>query len=269
MAYSPRLRLFVITLAAALALFACAGTPPAEPDGTAHLLPHKLVGSGSPIVVFDAGAGEKWRTWDKVLPEVSQFTRAYAYTRRGYVGTQLVSNRDGSTIVEELRAQLRANHLEPPYILVGHSIGGLYMQIFAQLHPDEVAGVVLVDTTHPDQMDRMQRERPGNYRLMKTMTALQGATTIGAEMRGIVETQKEWHATGPLPRVPTILLSAQRDTAINGAGFTGFIQQLHRELAAEWPGAELRMVDSDHFVQRNRPEAVVQAVRDVFARVAR
>lgn len=251
-----------------LALAACASSPSNQPEGTPKLLPHKLEGSGNPTVVFEAGAGEKWQTWDKVLPEVGKLTRAYAYTRRGYVGTQLATHRDAATIVEELRVQLRALHLDPPYILVGHSIGGLYMQVFAKTHPEEVAAIVLVDTTHPDQFDRMKTERPGNYAMVKTMMALNVATTVGAELRGIGESAQQWHASGPLPQIPTILLSAARDTTINGPKFTGFMQQLHRELAAAWPGAELRMSDSDHFIQRKKPDDVIQAVRDVLGRVS-
>jgi len=252
-----------------LALASCAAAPQQESQASGPHLPFKLAGSGEPTVVFEAGAGERLDTWDKVLPEVSGLTRAFAYTRRGYQGTPALTHRDAATIVDELRSTLRERNIAPPYILVGHSIGGLYMQVFAKQYPEEVAGVVLVDTTHPDQFERMKTERSGNYWLAKTAGALNGASTVGAEMRGVGETQKQWHAAGPLPKVPTILLSAMRDTAINGHEFTGFMQQLHRELAASWPGAELRMVDSDHFIQRHRPQDVAQAIRDVLECVRR
>ena len=253
----------------ALALASCATAPTPESVATGAHLPFKLAGNGEPTVVFEAGAGEELDTWDKVLPEVSGMTRAFAYSRRGYHGAPALSHRDAATIVEELRATLRAQNIAPPYILVGHSIGGLYVQVFAKKYPDEVAGVVLVDSTHPDQFERMKTERSGNYWLAKTAGVLNGATTMGAEMRGIEATQKQWHAAGPLPKVPTIVLSAMRDTAINGHEFTSFMQQLHRELVAAWPGAELRMVDSNHFIQRNRPQDVIQAIRDVLERVRR
>ena len=244
-----------------IALGFCALPMVSRADGLSYV----QAGTGTPTVVFEAGAGEQLDTWKKVLPDVSKLTRTFAYTRRGYGGMPALNHRDGASIVEELRALLRDQHIEPPYILVGHSIGGLYMQLFAKTFPQEVAGLVLVDTTCADQFERMKTERPGKYRLAKTMMSI-NATTVGAEMRGIEETRTEWHAAGPLPAVPVILLSAMRDTAINGAEFTQFIQGLHRELAASWSGAELRMVDSDHFVQKHRPEDVVRAVRDVLER---
>jgi pimeloyl-ACP methyl ester carboxylesterase len=247
-----------------LGLAACASSPTA-PESL-HL-PVKLNGLGSPAVIFEAGAGEKLDTWDLVQPEVSKLARTFAYTRHGYAGAPALSHRDALTIVEELRAQLREHQLPPPYLLVGHSIGGLYMQVYAKTYPQEVMGVVLVDTSHPDQIERMKTERHGNYLLARTMMVTLGyANTAGAEMRGFAESQRQWHAAGPWPDVPMILLSAQRDTGLNGHEFTAFFQNLQRELVASWPGAELRNVDSDHFVQRNRPEEVVKAIRDVLAR---
>lgn len=257
-----------LTTACVLGLVACAGTPTSNEQGTTLKLPFKQSGAGQPTVVFEAGAGEQWATWDKVLPEVNNVAHTFAYTRRGYSGLPVLAHRDAVTIVDELRTLLREQHVEPPYILVGHSLGGLYMQVFAKHHPEEVAGIVLVDTTHPDQFARMKTERRGSYWLAQTMMTLNGATTVSAEMRAVGEVQKQWHAAGPLPEVPTIVLSAMRDTSINGPEFTQFMQQLHRELVASWRGAELRMVDSDHFIQRNRPEDVVQAIRDVLGRVA-
>lgn len=249
-----------------LGLAGCAGAPPSPDQDTLHL-PFRLSGNGTPTVIFEAGAGEKLDTWDRVQPEVSRLTRTFAYTRRGYAGVPALSHRDALTIIEELRAQLREHQLPPPYLLVGHSIGGFYMQLYAKTYPGEVMGVVLVDTSHPDQLERMKTERHGNYLLAKTMmVTLGGANTAGAEMRGIAESRKQWHAAGPWPDVPMILLSAQRDTGINGHAFTLFFQNLQRELVASWPGAELREVDSDHFVQRNRPNEVVRAIRDVLER---
>lgn len=264
-------RLFMTTCLFGLA--ACASAPPSPTpsagEDTLHL-PFKLSGSGSPTVIFEAGAGEKLDTWDRVQPEVSQLTRTFAYTRRGYAGLPALSHRDARTIIEELRAQLREQQLSPPYLLVGHSIGGLYMQLYAKTYPGEVMGVVLVDTSHPDQLERMKTERHGNYLLARTMMMTLGAgNTAGAEMRGFAESQQQWHAAGPWPEVPMILLSAQRDTGINSHEFTAFFQSLQRELVASWPGAELRPVDSDHFVQRNRPDAVVKAIRDVLERAKR
>jgi len=224
-------------------------------------------GAGAPAVIFEAGAGDGLETWEQVFPEVAKLTTAFAYSRRGYgVGTPVLTHRDGATIVAELRALLATEGLQPPYILVGHSLGGLYMQLFAKLYPAEVAGVVLVDSTSPDHMARMKDERPGNYALMQSVLTINALHTMSAEVRGITETSRQFHAAGPFPPCPMILLSAKRGTAIDGAGFVEFVQRMQAEVVAEWPGAEQRLVDSRHYIQREKPDAVITAIREVLVR---
>lgn len=219
------------------------------------------------MVVFEAGAGDGLETWVAVFPEVAKFTTAFAYSRRGYgVGVPVLVHRDGTSIVAELRALLAAQQLEPPYILVGHSLGGLYMQLFAKLHPNEVAGVVLVDPTSPDQMARMKEERHGNYALLQSMITLNALHTVSAEVRGMTATSQQWHEAGGFPQRPMILLSANRATAIDGADFPAFIQRLQASVVGAWPGAEQRFIESRHYIQRERPEAVIAAIREVFER---
>ena len=224
-------------------------------------------GTGSPTVIFEAGAGEKLDTWEKVFPVIAQDTTVFAYSRRGYgVGLPVLTKRDGATIVAELRALLAAEGLRPPYLLVGHSLGGLYLQLFAKMYPQEVAGAVLVDPTSPDQMARMQQEHAGSYALMQTMLAVSSLSTVTAEMRAMDETSRQWHAAGPFPRCPMILLSARRPTGPMGEDFLLFIQRMQAQVVAAWPGAEQRLVDSNHFIQQERPDVVIAAIREVLAR---
>src|SRR5262249_40001039 len=101
------------------------------------------LGQGGPVTVFEAGGGMRMSTWKKVFSDVATFTTAVAYNRAGF-GNSSPSEapRNGPSIVRELRAFLRELGLSPPYVLVGHSLGGLYMQPFARLPPDEGAGSV-------------------------------------------------------------------------------------------------------------------------------
>lgn len=255
----------------AVALCAIAGCATLPGNGsietTAGRFKSAQAGSGAPTVVFEAGAGDGLETWTEVFPEVTKFTTAIAYSRRGYGwGVPALSQRDGATVVAELRLLLAAQKLPPPYVLVGHSLGGLYVQLFAKLYPAEVAGVVLVDPTPPDHLARMQQERPGNYALVKTMLAVNAAKTLGAELRGLDETSRQWHQAGPFPGAPMILLSARRATWIDGPGFAAFLQERHRELVRAWPGAEQRLIDSTHYIQRDQPDAVTGAIREIVRR---
>jgi pimeloyl-ACP methyl ester carboxylesterase len=114
-----------------------------------HLLE---AGTGEPAVIFDAGLPGTSLGWCYVQPEVAKFTRTASYDRAG-LGWSECGPRPRTTrqIVAELRTALASAGIAPPYVLVGHSFGGFTAQFFAHTYPEEVAGVVLVDSIHPGE----------------------------------------------------------------------------------------------------------------------
>ena len=109
-------------------------------------------GTGGPTVVLDAGLGNISADWGLVQPEIAKFTRVVSYDRAG-TGWSEVSpfSRTSQQIVSELHTLLEEAKLPKPYILVGHSFGGHNVQLYAENYPDEVAGIVLVDSCHEQQ----------------------------------------------------------------------------------------------------------------------
>src|SRR5918999_4922547 len=108
------------------------------------------VGQGSPTVVLDAALGAMSADWVLVQREVSDTTRVCAYDRAGMGWSEMGPEpRDAKQISSELHTLLTKAGIEGPYVLVGHSFGGMYMQTFAARYPEEVAGVALVDSSHP------------------------------------------------------------------------------------------------------------------------
>lgn len=109
-------------------------------------------GSGSPTVVFDSGLGDSARAWGLVQPLVSQLTRTCAYDRAG-LGFSDPGNRAGTSanIVDDLHRLLGNADIKPPYVLVGHSFGGMNVKLFARTYTAEVVGMVLVDPSHEEQ----------------------------------------------------------------------------------------------------------------------
>lgn len=117
-----------------------------------HRLHYRCSGTGTPAVVFDAGIAASSLTWSRVQPAIAELTRAFSYDRAGLAWSEAASSpRTMATLVGELRLLLRTADVPPPYILVGHSFGGLVIRAFAQAHPDEVAGLVFVDPLHPEE----------------------------------------------------------------------------------------------------------------------
>jgi len=127
--------------------------PPGEMvDVGSHSLHIDCVGQGNPTVVLDAGTGEMSADWVWVQWEVSDATRVCAYDRSGMGWSEMGPEpRDARRISGELHALLEGASIEGPYVLVGHSFGGLYMQTYAARYPDEVAGVSLVESSHTEQ----------------------------------------------------------------------------------------------------------------------
>jgi pimeloyl-ACP methyl ester carboxylesterase len=132
--------------------------PPGEMIGVGGYKLHiDCVGRGSPTVVLDAALGATSASWIWMQREVSGITRVCAYDRAGMGWSERGSEpRDAKQISSELHTLLESPAIEQgPYVLVGHSFGGLYMQTYAARYPDEVVGVVLVDSSHPEQFDRL------------------------------------------------------------------------------------------------------------------
>jgi pimeloyl-ACP methyl ester carboxylesterase len=136
-------------------------------DRRAHPMPGQLVdiggyklhifceGRGSPSVILDSGLGDTFVSWQKVQPEIAKFARVCSYDRAGLgYSDSSPHSRTSKVIAEELHALLHRAAVPPPYILVGHSMGGFDVRLFASLHPGEVAGLVLIDASHPDQEKR-------------------------------------------------------------------------------------------------------------------
>lgn len=114
------------------------------------------VGQGTPTVILDSGLGVPAAGWDLVMPDVAKFVRVCSYDRAGYgwsSGGPLP--RTSGEIVKEWHALLAASGEKGPYVLVGHSFGGYNARIYANQYPADVAGLVLVDTSHEDQEQMM------------------------------------------------------------------------------------------------------------------
>ncbi|HTR48969.1 MAG TPA: alpha/beta hydrolase [Verrucomicrobiae bacterium] len=111
-----------------------------------HRLHVRDTGEGSPTIVLESGLMSTVLAWHALQPELAKSTRVVSYDRAGLGWSDLGPEpRDADRIVGELRALLRRSEIPPPYVLVGHSFGGLTMHLFASRYAEETAGVVLID----------------------------------------------------------------------------------------------------------------------------
>ena len=112
-------------------------------------------GVGSPVVVFDSGAGSPGYAWSNIQRQVAEFTQACWYDRAGEGWSEPGPfPRTSATIASDLHELLHAARVPPPYVLVGHSFGGLNVRAYAGRYADDVAGMVLIESAHEDEPTR-------------------------------------------------------------------------------------------------------------------
>ena len=112
----------------------------------------QMSGCGGPSVVLEAGLGGMSSAWGWIQPEAAKFSRVISYDRGGlgWSGPD-IAPKSAALAARRLRGLLLRSSVSPPFVLVGHSMGGLFIRVFADLYPDDVAGMVLLDAVHPDQ----------------------------------------------------------------------------------------------------------------------
>jgi len=242
----------------------CASLPNATVGAVDHRrVEYACIKNGAAVVVFENGLDATMEGWHLIIPEISKEATTFAYNRPGYGKSDPVPTpRDGRHIVDELRGLLRHSGLKPPYLLVGHSFGGLYMQLFARRYPAEVAGLVLVDATHPDHFrGRGAVERwPAPLRVAFRWYL---SSTARAELDLINATGDEVSALPSFTGKPVIVLSASGPMQARSA-LADDANEKRKALVHLYPGARQVWVDSGHNIPEERPESVIEAVREAL-----
>jgi pimeloyl-ACP methyl ester carboxylesterase len=142
-------------------------------------------GTGGPTVIMEAGLGDPSMIWELVRPEIAKTTRVCVYDRAGLGWSELSPKpRKAETIVEELHTLLNKADIAGPYVLVGHSIGGMYVRLYAHHYPDDVVGMVLVDSSHEEQMLRapeafVKFDKDSTQKMVRQLEIYKSLATIG------------------------------------------------------------------------------------------
>jgi len=307
MKWAKRIGLFLVASVVALALagvafeqwsrFSAASrySPPGKRVSVDALESHlHCTGAGTPTVVFESGLDTDGALgWSLVQPKVAELTRACSYDRAGYMWSDDRGGvRDGKTIASELRALLAEASETGPYVMVGHSLGGSLVRVSAaHLAPGAVKGFVLVDASHPELLKRDTRALDGPPEALITMmgslgvmrlidggapdlpadvrtTVLafspQGGATWLAEARALPTTFAQAAETGSLGDRPLVVLTAVDKPPERQALW----RELQDDLAKLSTNVDHRLIsDCDHYIQHQRPDLVVTAIRDVVTAV--
>jgi pimeloyl-ACP methyl ester carboxylesterase len=266
--------------AVALPVVLSAQSPQLVDIGT-HKLDVLRAGTGTPTIVFEAGLGDDGLDdWRKVWPVVAQLSSVVVYSRSGNGRSQLgTGDHSAHTCAVELHALLSDLDLKPPYILVGRSYGGILVRLYASLYPNEVAGMVLVDATHEQQVRRwgaIDSTYPAAFRRYfdSVLTTLKPGADA-AETRETMRIQAAGEVEGmkPLPDMPLAVLTSMRvDPQASSVNGTARGHEAWREMHDEWfhrssNAIHIVTTKSGHAIQDQEPDLVVQAIRFVLDRV--
>jgi pimeloyl-ACP methyl ester carboxylesterase len=247
-------------------------------------------GSGSPTVILEAGAGGGANAWTKVQPEVAPVARVCSYDRANIPGgasDPAPKPRTAGDVVEDLHAALTAAGVPGPFVLVGHSDGGLFVRLYASRYPDEVVGMVLVDAVS-EELDASgllllkellsQDQWRGYQAALEQQAHAPFVNRVDDEQVDIAASSAEMRATladSPLRPMPLFVLTHGVPDPPSPGEPPEFArakervwQELQQQLAQLVPNAKHLVVrDSGHIIQEERPDVVIDAIRRVVEAV--
>jgi pimeloyl-ACP methyl ester carboxylesterase len=226
----------------------------------------QVAGSGTPTVVLDCGFGDSLEVWNNVYPEVMRFARVVAYDRAGLGKSEPGPEpRSFAQIATELHTLLHRANIAPPYVLVGHSMGGADIRAFASLFKEEVAGMVFVDPLN-ENIFRSVSDKEREAEMARQEAAVKDASAgVQGEWRfsksEVLNNFPQLGSFGKPPDVPMMLLVAGRDRPPHWV--KSVLDQYGNWMVEATEGGLVVTRDSSHYIQRDEPSLVVSAIRRV------
>jgi pimeloyl-ACP methyl ester carboxylesterase len=236
---------------------------------------HSDTGTNGPTVVLESGLGDAAAPWSGLIPGIAAFARVVSYDRpntEASASDPAPAPRTGADVVTDLHAMLEGAALPGPYVLVGHSIGGIFVRLYASRYPDDVAGLVLVDASHEDQVARLEKIAPPE--LVEMVIEATTTNAEGIELDASFAQVKKARTASPLQPMPLIVLGAgQIDPARWPEGWpleeqAQLDHELQEDLANLVPDGRLIIADqSGHYIHQTQPDLVLDAIRQVVEAV--
>jgi pimeloyl-ACP methyl ester carboxylesterase len=263
-------RLSVLAIWCALAA-ACSSLPPTQTNKIGNSeIAWTRTGSAATTVVFQSGLGDGMSPWAAVIERLPSTVASFAYDRPGYGASKPAPEvpRNPCDVARDLHKTLAATGTRPPYLLVAHSLGGQYQYAYARLFPDEVAGILLLDPTHPDHWTSLQRDAPAVAATISVFRSTVFSATMKAEFDG---QSLCLNSVPPLARpVPTRILVSTKPEVGETPASRSVVSRLRTDWLLKLPNASLQPVaGAGHYIHRDKPEIVAAEIQAILTKIAR
>jgi pimeloyl-ACP methyl ester carboxylesterase len=222
---------------------------------------YSKTGMGTPSIVLQAGLSTDKNTWATIVNALEKQHVVFAYDRPGYGDSkEIIGTRDPCTIATELRNTLRQTGVNPPYLLVGHAIGGLYQYVFAKMYPHDVAGVLLLDPSHPRKWEAIQEQSTAISASLKTLHLVSFSSTEKREFAELTNCLENIDFKTPLSMPSRVLFRT-----VYSRMETGTFEKISKSLENDWhifTGApSLQYIQgAAHFIHQDRPQEAINAI---------
>ncbi|HYF61969.1 MAG TPA: alpha/beta hydrolase [Herpetosiphonaceae bacterium] len=224
-------------------------------------------GSGAPTVILEAGLGGTSADWSAVFDGIAAFTQVCSYDRAGLGHSDPAPTpRTAADLAADLAALLARAAIAPPYILVGHSLSGMHLRLFASQRPDRLDGLVLIDATHEDKYAAMKSVL--SPELQDRFQAYLDDPTRNSEQIDVPASVRQLQSgRRPLPCTVAVLARGRADAPSDiwpSAQLQAIELESMRRFADEAASSVVRIAQhSGHFIQRDQPELVIGQIRDL------
>lgn len=230
-------------------------------------LAYTVVGAGKPAIVLINGSGGPLEAWYKLYPEIKSLGTVVAYDRPGIGGSSRpLVPQTGEEVVRTLNLLLKEIGIEGPYLLVGHSFGGLHANLFARLYPDQVAGVVFLEATAPEDVGMMKIHQGRVQRAINSLLSLFSRPDPNHEISNEMHTVTQLSTAPAFPDVPLVVISGGKTPPTMLASAQAMVLRAtnQEKLARLSPrGHRIVATRSGHFPQMSEPDIVLNAIASV------
>ena len=228
-----------------------------------------IQGTGEYTILLESGLDDDLSTWNPIFNKLSKTTRVFAYNRSGY-GMAKMSNKqkDANSVAENLMKLLRSNDIKGPYIVMGHSLGGQYSLAFANLYPEDVAEIVLLDTRPPEFDTKCTEREIGLCEVPKPVYLLWSKHVKKEYDDSRLYNESQLSDLKNIKHTPLIVITRDKNKGMESQKFKDFWNEMQHDMLNLSDNSKYYEIkNSGHYVYKKEPSRIVDIVTNSIKQI--